>query len=546
MYLRCLLVQALSVGGDRVTVRVRVLGPVEVATTDAPVAVVGRQGAIVAILAARAGSVVSADQLVDGLWGERLPDDPSNALQGVVSRLRSRFGGGLIETQGAGYRLGVPPEEVDAQRFEELLGRGEEALASVAVGLIDEALALWRGQAFGEHADLAPLRAEASRLEELRLVASERRLRFLVVLGRLDEAIAGLEAFMVEHPFRERSLGVLMEALARAGRKTEALQRLRVYRSMLAEESGLDPSVALLDLEQAILTDGLDRPADPPTGPRAAVASSAAPLFKMRLRSFDRAPGERVAYGEVGDGAPLVFMPGWVSRLDEYSSGADPRGRLLAKLAERQRVIAYDRYGTGMSAGPVNDFSLETSVEELLRLLDAIDEEHVTLFASSCSSVVGVAAAARDSRVARVVALCGFACGPAVFHNRAVADSMLSMVRSGWGLGSRVLANLLLPGGEDEPGFARFQRQAATPEVAAGFLGQMYSADVSGLLATVLQPALIMHYREDPAIPVAGGYELARGLPNAELILLEGACHLPPEKDVNRIAEATFAFCETG
>jgi pimeloyl-ACP methyl ester carboxylesterase len=120
------------------------------------------------------------------------------------------------------------------------------------------------------------------------------------------------------------------------------------------------------------------------------------------------------------------------------------------------------------------------------------------------------------------------------------------MVRSGWGLGSRVLANLLLPSGEDEPGFARFQRQAATPEVAAGFLGQMYSADVSGLLATVLQPALIMHYREDPAIPVAGGYGLARGLPNAELILLEGACHLPSEKDVNRIAEATFAFCETG
>ena len=248
----------------------------------------------------------------------------------------------------------------------------------------------------------------------------------------------------------------------------------------------------------------------------------------------------------MGDGAPLVFLPGWVSRLDEYSSGTDPRGRLLAKLAERLRVIAYDRYGTGMSAGPVTDFSLETSVEELLRLLDAIGEEHVTLFASSCSSPVAVAAAARDTRVGRLVVLCGFACGPAVFHNRAVADSMLSMVRSGWGMGSRVLANLLLPDREDEPNFARFQRRAATPEVAAGFLGQMYSADVSGLLATVRQPALILHYREDPAIPVAGGHELARGLPHAELILLEGAYHLPPAKDVDRIAEATVAFCETG
>ena len=527
-------------------VRVRVLGPVEVTTSQGTAAVIGRQGAVLAMLAARAGAVVSADQLVDGLWGERLPDDPSNALQGVVSRLRSRLGVELIETRASGYRLAVPPDEVDAVRFEALLSSADEALASVAVSLIDEALALWRGQAFGEHADLVPLRAEASRLEELRLVASERRLRRIVELGRLDEAIPGLEAFVVDHPLRERSLGALMEALSRAGRKTEALRRLSAYRSTLAEESGLEPSVPLLDLELAILTDALDPPADPTDRPTAAALKSAAPLFKMRLRSFDRAPGEQVTYGELGGGAPLVFLPGWVSRLDEYSSGADPRGRLLAKLAERQRVIAYDRYGTGMSPGPVTDFSLETSVVELLCLLDAIDEEHVTLFASSCSSPAAVVAASRDTRVGRLVVLCGFACGPAVFHNRAVADSMLSLVRSGWGMGSRVLANMLLPDREGESDFARFQRRAATAEVAAGYLGQMYSADVSGLLATVHQPALILHYREDPAIPVAGGHELARGLPHAELILLEGAYHLPPAKDVNRLAEATIAFCETG
>jgi DNA-binding SARP family transcriptional activator/pimeloyl-ACP methyl ester carboxylesterase len=525
-----------------VGLQVRLLGPLEVTTSQGAAAVVGHQGAVLAMLAARAGAVVSADQLVDGLWGEQLPDDPSNALQGLVSRLRSRLGAELIETRGSGYRLAVPPEEVDAVRFEALLSSADQALASVAVRLIDEALALWRGQAFGEHADLVPLRAEASRLEELRLVASERRLRWLVELGRLDEAISGLEAFVVEHPLRERALGALMEALARAGRKTEALRRLSAYRSTLAEESGLEPSLPLLDLELAILTDALDRPADL----TAVSPKSAAPLFKMRLRSFERAPGEQVTYGELGDGAPLVFLPGWVSRLDEYSSGADPRGRLLAKLAERRRVIAYDRYGTGMSPGPVTDFSLETSVVELLCLLDAIDEEHVTLFASSCSSPAAVAAATRDTRIGRLVVLCGFACGPAVFHNRTVADSMLSMVRSGWGMGSRVLASLLLPDGEGDSGFDRFQRRAATAEVAAGFLGQMYSADVSALLATVRQPALILHYRDDPAIPVAGGHELARGLPHAELILLEGAYHLPPAKDVGRIAEATFAFCETG
>jgi pimeloyl-ACP methyl ester carboxylesterase len=145
-----------------------------------------------------------------------------------------------------------------------------------------------------------------------------------------------------------------------------------------------------------------------------------------------------------------------------------------------------------------------------------------------------------------LVVLCGFACGPAVFHNRAVVDSMLSLVRSGWGIGSRVLSNMLLPGRQTELDFARFQRRAATAEVAAGYMGQMYSADVSGLLAAVHQPALILHYREDPAIPVAGGLELARGLPHAEFILLEGAYHIPPAKDTSRLADAIFEFCETG
>ena len=226
--------------------RVRVLGPIEVMTADGPVAVMGRQGALLAMLAARAGAVVLRRSAGRRPVGPGLPDDPSNALQGLVSRLRSRLGADLIETRSSGYRLGVPPDEVDVLRFEELLRRADGALASVAIGLIDDALALWRGQAFGEHGDLVALRAETSRLEELLLVASERRLRRLIEVGRLDEAISSLEAFVLEHPLREAALASLMEALARAGRKTEALRRLSAYRSMLAEESGLEPSAALL------------------------------------------------------------------------------------------------------------------------------------------------------------------------------------------------------------------------------------------------------------------------------------------------------------
>jgi DNA-binding SARP family transcriptional activator len=85
-----------------VTLQVRVLGPIEVTTADGPVAVVGRQGALIAMLAARSGAVVTADQLIDGLWSQRLPGDPSNTLQGLVSRLRARLGAHLIETCSSG------------------------------------------------------------------------------------------------------------------------------------------------------------------------------------------------------------------------------------------------------------------------------------------------------------------------------------------------------------------------------------------------------------------------------------------------------------
>jgi pimeloyl-ACP methyl ester carboxylesterase len=308
------------------------------------------------------------------------------------------------------------------------------------------------------------------------------------------------------------------------------------------EESGLDPSVELVDLEAAILTGSLDRPQRDTTPPSAAVTDRPTELFRMKLRSFERRPGERVTYGEIGHGDPLVFMPGWVSRLDEYGAGTDPRGLVIARLAADCRVVAYDRFGTGLSAGETDDFTLETSVIELVSLLDDLGEPAVTVFAASCSSPVALAVAARDERVARVVVFGGFACGPEVFHNQAVVDSMLTLVRSAWGMGSRVLANLLLPDRANEADFARFQRRAASPEVAAGFLGQMFSADVHDVLDHVEQPVLVMHYRDDPAVPVEGAHQLARGLARGELVLLEGACHLPAAADVDTVADTVARF----
>jgi pimeloyl-ACP methyl ester carboxylesterase len=204
--------------------------------------------------------------------------------------------------------------------------------------------------------------------------------------------------------------------------------------------------------------------------------------------------------------------------------------------------VTYDRYGTGLSPGAVDSFDLEDSVAELGALLDEIRAEDVVLFGSSAASPIAIAAAARDPRVARLVLLGGYADGPGLFSNEGVREAMLSLVRSSWGVGSRVLANLVMPDRYDEKVFARFQRQAADAPVAAGFLQQMYDADVTALLPRVRQPTLVLHYADDPAVPLAGGRQVADGIEHAQLRVRKGAYHLPPARHAARIAEEVVSW----
>ena len=512
--------------------RLRVLGPLDVLVDGVPLTPRGRQGALLAVLAADAGAAVSVDRLADALWDGGAPRDPVNALQILVSRVRARFGADLVETRPGGYRLALTADEVDATRFEALVAAAGAASPAEAVALWDDAERCWRGAAFSPYDDLPGPREAAARLSGLRLTAREQRAQALVGLGRYDAALPDLESLVLADPLRETAVAGLVTALARTGRAAEALGRVADLRARL-REAGLDPSAPIEVLQQRVLAGDL--------GPDGDATVTGSPL-RLVCRQFTRAPGETVTLGEAGSGPVLVFVPGWVSRLDAVASGFDPRGRVLAALAAHLRVVTYDRYGTGLSPGPVASYDLETSVAELLALLDALHEERVTVVGSSAASPIAIAAAARDRRIERLVVLGGYADGPAIFTNAGVRDSMVGLVRSSWGVGSRVLANLLMPDRHDEKVFARFQREVAEPEVAAGFLQQMYDADVSDELADVHQPTLVLHYADDPAVPLAGGRQVADGVPGARLQVLEGAYHLPPARDAALVADAIVAW----
>ena len=236
------------------------LGPLEVRVDDRAVELTSAsQRLVLAMLLLGASQLVPADRLMDELWGEALPRDPPAALRTQISRLRRALGpaGGSLVTAAGGYRLSVQRHQLDAARFEDALATATQAAGEPGLRILDEALGLWRGPALAEFADRPFAQPEAVRLEELRVVARERRAELMLALGSSEDAVAALQAVVAEHPERERARGLLMQALYQGGRHTEALATFRSWRGYLSEDLGLDPSPALERIEQDILRHAL-------------------------------------------------------------------------------------------------------------------------------------------------------------------------------------------------------------------------------------------------------------------------------------------------
>ena len=251
-----------------------ILGPLDALVDGRPAALGGRhQRAVLAILLAHANEVVPLDRLIDGIWDDDPPETAANVLQGYVSQLRKLLGREAIATRGRGYMLIAPDGALDLHRFEQHAATGmAEHAAGRAAGAseaLGAALALWRGPALSDVAELPSVRPIAARLDELRLAALERRIAADIDCGRAAEAAAELDALIAAHPLRERLRGLQMLALYRGGRQADALAAFRAARATLVDELGLEPGAELQELERAILRQ------DPSLAPGAAVPDAA-------------------------------------------------------------------------------------------------------------------------------------------------------------------------------------------------------------------------------------------------------------------------------
>ena len=272
-----------------------------------------KQRALLALLALHRGEPVSADRLIDVLWGDGQAANPANALQAQIGQLRRTLGAGAIVTTEAGYALAVVPDEVDVVRFGQLVAKGrrlaeagEMAQASAALG---EAIGLRRGEPLAEFAYAGFADTERAQLDELTPVAIETRAGADLVLGRHGELVGELEALCGQHPLRERLWELLILALYRAGRQADALRAYTEVRDRLAGELGIDPGPALRELQARILAQDPSLAAASPAPVRAA-APAATGNLRERLSSFVGRDAELEQLREAVRASRLVTLTG--------------------------------------------------------------------------------------------------------------------------------------------------------------------------------------------------------------------------------------------
>jgi pentatricopeptide repeat protein len=303
---------------------------------------------VFALLLVEATRLVSCDRIIDELWGDAPPASAKVQVQGLISglrrALRSPRGDQPILTRGASYLLNAQPEEIDTGRFAGLVAEGRVLLAQgrhhEAAQRFREALALWRGPVLAG----VPVAAEViAHWEEQRLSAMEDRAEAELGLGEHDRLVPELRDMLAAAPFRERTCGQLMTALARAGRMAEALDVYGKWRRRLIDELGVEPSPAIRALQGEILRDGPEMTArEYPAYREPSIPSQlppGIPDFVGRDALVAELLGE-LASADDRDTPPVLLLTGaggigkssLAVRLAHQVADAYPDGRLFAAL----------------------------------------------------------------------------------------------------------------------------------------------------------------------------------------------------------------------
>ncbi|MEW2412570.1 BTAD domain-containing putative transcriptional regulator [Streptomyces sp. NPDC046866] len=321
---------------------------------------------LLASLLLRAGRTLTAEELIQQLWGGEPPLTARKTLQGYIARLRKVLGADVLVSRASGYAIVAGGGQLDLDRFNTLLQKAEQSAEPVErARLFREALEQTKGTPLVDIPSEYLQQGDGAALLERWLNATENWADAEMAVGRYADVLPRLRALVSEHPFRESAWARLMTALYRAGRQGEALSTYQEARRLLSEELGVEPGAELRDAHRLILAgpagpgpaaEAEPAPAVPGApapagGPRPAAAPYTLPPrlaefarpgieadLIRRLREVSRDGAERTVpqtlnlYGAVGVGKTTMAV-----RIAHAVSPLFPDGQLYAELQSGDR-----------------------------------------------------------------------------------------------------------------------------------------------------------------------------------------------------------------
>jgi DNA-binding SARP family transcriptional activator len=257
---------------------IKLLGTLEATFNDVSfMPSASKQRQLLAILTLNAGRAVPVSVLMEEMWGSLPPRTSSTTLHTYVGKIRGAVEAALrgdpehsakdiLVTERIGYRLNVPREAIDISQYERLAGVGRLAAEAgdyvSAARDLEAALALWRGSALSDISPGPHLMCEVVRLEESRLSDLDLRIEMDLRLGRHRRLLGELAGLCARYPMSENLCAQYMVALYRSGQQWRALEVFHRLRATIVDQLGVDPSVRIRQLHQAILCGdpAVDRP----------------------------------------------------------------------------------------------------------------------------------------------------------------------------------------------------------------------------------------------------------------------------------------------
>jgi class 3 adenylate cyclase len=269
--------------------------------------------------------------------------------------------------------------------------------------------------------------------------------------------------------------------------------------------------------------------------------------MKPSIQFAKRADGVKIAYSTFGEGQPMVFAPPWVTSLAFVFE--DPfLNHFVEQLAQKLRVVFYDKHGCGQSDRDRNEFTLESELLDLETVVDHLGLGEFNLFGSSMSGPLAVSYAVRHpKRITRLILYGTYADGKTLAKKK-VQSAIISLVKASWGLGSKALADIFIPeaNSEELQSQARYQRLSSSSEIAANLLELCYKVDVTASLSRIKNPTLILHREDDEAMLIHHGRQLASEIPRANFNILSGNVHPVWYGDSHKIIEKILQFLGEG